>query len=60
MFQRMQGSIPQLNAEMGRRETVQLAKGLDQKTAFRLACRKAKGDFRGCKYDPKTGKAVLT
>lgn len=39
---------------------IQLPKNLTRSEAFELARKKAKRDFRGFTYSPKTGKATLT
>ena len=42
-------------------QTVTLAKGLKTwPEVYKAASHKAKRDFRGIKYDIKTGKAILT
>lgn len=42
--------------------TITLPRGLTRAEAYRLACRRAHSsrDFRGFKYDRKTGQAKLT
>lgn len=40
-------------------QTFQLVKGLSKEKAFATAKARATRDFRGFKYDPKTGKATL-
>jgi hypothetical protein len=40
-------------------QRVYLGKGLSQREAFRAACCKAKRDWRGMTYSPKTGWARL-
>lgn len=39
--------------------TVQLDKGLTNKEAWKQSIKRAKRDFRGMKYNEKSGKAVL-
>lgn len=41
------------------KKTVQLPKGLTKTEAWKLARRKSTRDFRGIKYNSRTGKAVL-
>lgn len=41
-------------------QTFQLAPGLTKQEAYKAASKKARRDFRGCKYDRKTGLVVLT
>jgi hypothetical protein len=38
----------------------QLETGLTQREAAYAAAKKARRDWRGMKYDPKTGKVILT
>lgn len=41
------------------KQVFMLAKGLTNEEAYRQAKRKAKHDFRGFSYNPKTGRAAL-
>jgi hypothetical protein len=40
-------------------QVIQLATGLDKKTAYERAKKRATRDWRGFSYDPKTGIAKL-
>jgi hypothetical protein len=46
--------------KMPKQQTVQLQPGLSKKQAFKEAAKKAKHDWRGIKYNKKTGRAQLT
>ncbi|MDE1971282.1 MAG: hypothetical protein KGI50_06950 [Patescibacteria group bacterium] len=48
-----------IQGAFGKKEVLQLPKGLTKKEAWKLACKKAKYDFRGAKYNPETGKMIL-
>jgi len=42
-----------------KRRTIALPKGLTVRQAWHACIRKAKHDFRGMKYDARTGKAIV-
>lgn len=43
----------------GTTRSVQLKRGLSKSAAWAAACKKPGSDFRGMKYNDKTGKATL-
>lgn len=45
--------------DLGSPETVFVGKGLTKEEAWKKAFKKATKDFRGMKYDEKTGKVTL-
>ena len=48
-----------IEEDLGAPEHFTIEKGLTYDEAFEICAKKAKGDFRGFKYNPKTGKATL-